>query len=139
MPGSEQALPADVAVLAIGLRPGTAPFAGELERNRDETIRTDPETLATSRPAVFAGGDGVTGPSMIIQAIGQGKRAAFHIDRYLQGRSLPGVAFDVRLPMVERKAVLGRAKRPLSRRVPTVMRETPPAAAGVPWARSRRP
>jgi heterodisulfide reductase subunit A-like polyferredoxin len=121
--GSEEARPADVAVLAIGLRPSTGPFAAELERSLDGTIRVDAETLVTSMPAVFAGGDAVTGPSMIIQAIGQGKRAAFYIDRYLQGQSLSGVAFDVRLPMVDRKAVLARAEEPVSRRTPVVMRE----------------
>ncbi len=123
--GSEEARPADVAILAIGLRPSTGPFAGELDRNRDGTIRTDPETLATSMPAVFAGGDAVTGPSMIIQAIGQGKRAAFYIDRYLQGQPLAGVAFDVRLPVVEHRAVLARAEGPVSRRAPVVARELP--------------
>jgi heterodisulfide reductase subunit A len=123
--GSEERQPADLAILAIGLRPGTAPFAGELERNRNETIKADPENLATSRPAVFAGGDCVTGPSMIIQAVGQGKRAAFYIDRYLQGQPVSGVSFDVRLPMVERKTVLERTEKPVSRRIPAPMREIP--------------
>ncbi len=123
--GSEEARPADVAVLAIGLRPSTGPFAGEIGQNRDGTIRVDAETLATSMPAVFAGGDAITGPSMIIQAIGQGKRAAFYIDRSLQGQSLSGVAFDARLPMVDRKTVLARAEEPVSRRAPVASRELP--------------
>jgi len=123
--GSEEARQADVAILAIGLRPSTDPFAGELERNRDGTIRTDPETLATSMPAVFGGGDAVTGPSMIIQAIGQGKRAAFHIDRYLQGQPLSEAKFDVRVPMVGSTAVLAREEGPVSRRAPVAARELP--------------
>lgn len=123
--GSEETRPADLAVLAIGLRPSTRPFAGELELNRDGTVRTDPETLATSMAAVFAGGDAVTGPSMIIQAIGQGKRAAFSIHRYLQGQPPSGVAFDRRLPMVDRAVVLARAEGPVSRRSPTAPRELP--------------
>ncbi len=121
--GSEKTFPADVVVLAVGLRPSTRPFAAELERNADETIKADPETLATSVPSVFAGGDDVTGPSMIIEAIAQGKRAAFYIERTLEGKSLSGITFDARLPAVEQKAVLDRAKVGPSRRTPSEVRE----------------
>ena len=107
IPGSEKNHDAGVAVLAIGLRPSTSAFAGELSRNRDETLIVDPETLATSTPGVFAGGDAVTGPSMIIQAIAQGKRAAFHIDRALRGER-EATLFDSRAPMVEQDHVLAR-------------------------------
>jgi heterodisulfide reductase subunit A-like polyferredoxin len=124
VPGSQQKLAADVAVLAIGLRPSTTPFASELGRNRDETFMVDPETLATGVPGVFAGGDAVTGPSMIIAAIAQGKRAAFHIDRYLRGEQSPAV-FDARLPAVERQQVLARSE--VSTRMPAKMRELTPA------------
>ncbi|MGE5190152.1 MAG: FAD-dependent oxidoreductase [Gemmatimonadota bacterium] len=127
VPGSAQAAAADVAILAIGLRPGTAPFAGELDRNRDETIKADPETLSTSMPSVFAGGDDVTGRSMIIQALALGKRAAFHIDRSLRGEPAAGAAFDIRLPAVEHKDVLGRAEGAISRRAPAALRESPAA------------
>ena len=121
--GSERTLPADVVVLAVGLRPSTRLFAAEVERNADETIKADPETLATSIPSVFAGGDDVTGPSMIIEAIAQGKRAAFYIERYLEGKPLSGITFDARLPAVEQKAVLERAKDGPSRRAPSEVRE----------------
>jgi len=105
--GSEHQRPADIAILAIGLRPSTGPFAGELECRRDETLVADPETLATKIEGVFAGGDAVTGPSMIIAAIGQGKRAAFHIDRYLRGETGAAV-FEARLPAVEHEQVMAR-------------------------------
>jgi len=121
--GSETTLPADVAVLAVGLRPSTRPFADEIERHANETFRVDPETLATSVPSVFAGGDDVTGPSMIIEAIAQGKRAAFYIERYLEGKPLSGFTFDARLPAVEQKAVLDRAPGGPSRRAPSEVRE----------------
>jgi heterodisulfide reductase subunit A-like polyferredoxin len=110
-------------VLAVGLRPSTRPFADEIERNADETIQADPETLATSVPSVFAGGDDVTGPSMIIEAIAQGKRAAFYIERYLEGQPLSGITFDARLPAVEQKAVLGRTTERPSLRAPSEVRE----------------
>ena len=37
----------------------------------------------TSRPGVFAGGDAVTGPATVVEAMGAGKRAAVSIDAYL--------------------------------------------------------
>ncbi len=106
--GSEQSIPVDLVILAIGLKPSTSPFAGELDLNRNGTIKVNEETLQTSRAAVFAGGDAVTGPSMIVSAIGQGKRAAFYIDLYLKGETLDGIIFDNRLPAVTTASVLSR-------------------------------
>jgi len=125
--GSETTRPADVVVLAIGLSPSTRPFAAELALEKNGTIRADRETLATSRPGVFGGGDAVTGPSMIVEAIAQGKRAAFYIDRQLQGLPLAGVTFDARLPVVGEGTVLARATVPLSSRSPVALRERPAA------------
>jgi heterodisulfide reductase subunit A-like polyferredoxin len=127
VPGSETSQPTDLVVLAIGLSPSTRPFAAELTLNRNGTIRTDGETLATSRPGVFGGGDAVTGPSMIVEAIAQGKRAAFYIDRQLQGLPLEGVTFDARLPVVPDGAVLGRAAVPPSPRAAVAPHELPAA------------
>jgi heterodisulfide reductase subunit A len=104
--GSEKIHPVDLAILAIGLKPSTAPFAQEIALSKLGTVAVDEESLQTSLPYVFAGGDVVTGPSMIVSAIGQGKRAAFYIDRYLQGKSLTGVTFEQKLPTVEKTAVL---------------------------------
>ncbi len=120
--GSMQQRAADLAILAIGLRPSTDPFAKELQCRRDETLVANAETLATAIEGVFAGGDAVTGPSMIIAAVGQGKRAAFHIDRYLRGITEPAV-FDARLPAVEHDKVTGRGA--VSVRAAAKMRELP--------------
>ncbi|MFZ5981136.1 MAG: FAD-dependent oxidoreductase [Candidatus Zixiibacteriota bacterium] len=106
--GSEQNIPVDLVILAIGLKPSTSPFAGELELNRDGTIKVNEETLQTSQTSVFAGGDAVTGPSMIVSAIGHGKRAAFYIDRFLKGESLEGMTFENRLPATSAASVLTR-------------------------------
>jgi glutamate synthase (NADPH/NADH) small chain len=46
-------------------------------------IAADPETLRTSKRAVFAGGDIVTGAATVILAMGAGRRAARSIDAYL--------------------------------------------------------
>ena len=56
------------------------------------SIAADPRTLATSRKGLFAGGDVVTGPNTVVNAIASGKKAAVMIDRYLSGEDqrLPG-------------------------------------------------
>jgi heterodisulfide reductase subunit A-like polyferredoxin len=125
VPGSETVRPADVVILAIGLSPSTRPFAGEVALGGDGTIAADPETLRTSRPHVFASGDAVSGPATIVEAIAQGKRAAYYIDRHLKGLPLEGIPFDARLPAVDRSDVLARAEAPLSARPPVPARERP--------------
>lgn len=110
IPGSEQQIPADVIILAIGLTPSTELFQKELALNPDETVQVNPETLQTSMPSVFAGGDAVLGPAILVEAMGQGRRAAFYIDRLLKGEVLDTVSFDHRIPAVSKDAVLDRAK-----------------------------
>jgi len=63
------------------------------------TVVVNAETLATNRPGVFAGGDIVTGPNTIVDAIAAGKKAAVMIDRYVRGEELKQPA-RVRLPEV---------------------------------------
>lgn len=106
--GSAHTIPVDVVITAVGLAPQTEGLKERLKLNKNGTINVNPETLQTSVPHVFAGGDVVTGPSMIVNAVAQGRRAAFFIDRYLNGESLTGVAFDDRLPVVDKERVLER-------------------------------
>jgi heterodisulfide reductase subunit A len=108
--GSEATMNVDMVVLAIGLRPETDVFKSVLDTNRDETLKVNAETLETSISGVFAGGDVVSGPASIVEAVGQGKRAAFYINRYLRGESLAGVTFDNRLPMVDKTEVVARGR-----------------------------
>jgi NADH-quinone oxidoreductase subunit F len=54
----------------------------------DSTLEADAATLATSRPGVFAGGDLVTGPNTVVDAIAAGKTGALMIDRWLRGEEL---------------------------------------------------
>ena len=121
----KQTVEGDVVITAIGLAPNTSPFASEVELQRNGLVKVDRETLATSATGVFAGGDIVTGPSMIVTSIGQGKRAAFYIDRYLQGASLTGITFDDRLPEADREGVAAHAKQDGSRRPPVPIAHTP--------------
>ncbi len=93
--GSEYVADADMVIEAIGQRPDT-PFIkdGEIQTGKGGTIVADYRTLATGRRGVFAGGDAVTGPQTVIEAIAAGQRAASSIRRYLQGQELS--------PLVER-------------------------------------
>jgi heterodisulfide reductase subunit A-like polyferredoxin len=124
--GSEFRTAVDHVVVSIGLSPETALFKGELELDKSGAIKVDPETLQTSLPGVFAGGDVVTGPSLIVSAIGQGKRAAFFIDRYLAGQDLKAVPFETKMPVLAKEEVIGRQKAH-SRLEPVEIRGLPPA------------
>jgi heterodisulfide reductase subunit A len=123
--GSEETMDVDVVILSIGLLPNTAPFASELELDWNGTIKVNKGTLETSIPSIFAGGDTVSGPSMIAQAIGQGKRAAYYIDRYLQGLPLDQVHYDDRLPVVERNPAVKQFDGRLTERKPVELRRKP--------------
>lgn len=63
------------------------------------TVVVNAETLCTNRPGVFAGGDIVTGPNTIVDAIAAGKKVAVMIDRYVRGEPLKQPA-SFRLPRV---------------------------------------
>ena len=87
--GSLDSLECEYAIVAVGMRPDTDAFASLLATNANKTIRADAGTLQTKVPYVFAAGDAVSGPTMITTAVGQGRRAAFMIDHWLQGRRSP--------------------------------------------------
>ena len=87
VPGSEFTLEVDMVVVAIGtganpLVPSTTP---DLHTNKWGYIIADPETGATSKKGVYAGGDIVTGSATVILAMGAGRKAADAIHKYLMG------------------------------------------------------
>ncbi len=104
--GSEFTMPCDVIVAAIGMRPDTSAFGGQLATDQGGRLRADPETRRTDLPYVFAAGDAVHGPTDITRAVGEGRRAAHMIDRWLTGGTMDG--FDDRLPVVDKEQVLAR-------------------------------
>jgi formate dehydrogenase beta subunit len=87
IPGSERAIEADTILLAIGQRPDYGFLQPEdgIELTPAGTVKVDAETLATTAPGVFAGGDGAFPPALLITAAENGKRAATAIDAYLSG------------------------------------------------------
>jgi len=82
---TEFSLQFDTVITAIGQYPEIPPALG-LVLGEGNTIQVDPSNLTSSRTGVFAGGDAVTGPASVIDAIAAGRRAAISIDRYLGGR-----------------------------------------------------
>jgi NADH-quinone oxidoreductase subunit F len=90
VPGSEFVLPLDSLIVAVGEEPD-ADFlseAPEVNVARGGTVVVSEQTLATERQGVFAGGDVVTGPKTVLDAMGAGKRAAEMIDKQLRGQPL---------------------------------------------------
>lgn len=104
--GSEHEAAADLVITAVGLEPRAGGLAEGLELDRNGAVMVN-AALQTAIPHVFAGGDVVTGPSMIVNAVAQGNRAAFYIDRHLRGEQLNAGCGD-RLPAVDQNEVLGR-------------------------------
>ena len=101
----------DTVIVAIGQVPDLDPFLKDgLAVSRWGTVTTDPVTLETNLPGVFAGGDCVTGPDVIVTAMMAGKKAAESIHRYInkldmyKGReyegSFQGVVRDIDMDKV---------------------------------------
>jgi glutamate synthase (NADPH/NADH) small chain len=83
--GSEFTMELDTVIVAIGNKPNplipqTMP---ELKTTKWGTIVVDEETMVTSVPGVYAGGDIVSGAATVILAMGQGRIAATAINQYL--------------------------------------------------------
>ena len=92
--GSEFVVECDQVIAAIGQYPkldGTSEEQG-IKRTRWRTIEVDDCTLQTEDPRVFAGGDVVLGAQTVIQAIAQGKKAAWSMDAYLRGEDMAEVS-----------------------------------------------
>ncbi len=74
----------DTVIIAIGQRSDLTGLE-KLDSTQSGSLIVDKDTLETNIPGVFAGGDVVTGPSSVIEAIAHGKEAADSIHRYLTG------------------------------------------------------
>ena len=87
IPGSEFTLPVDMIIAAIGQAPDVSFLSTEsgVEFTRWSTVIVDPENFMTNKKGVFAGGDFVTGPRNAIEVIGDGRKVAIAIDKYLSG------------------------------------------------------
>jgi heterodisulfide reductase subunit A-like polyferredoxin len=90
MPGSDHMIPCDTVIFSVGQRAGLAFIPGDANVGLTErqTIAINPNTLATSRPGVFAAGDCISGTAFVIEAVDRGHTAAHSITRYLRGKPL---------------------------------------------------
>jgi glutamate synthase (NADPH/NADH) small chain len=86
--GSEFIVEADTAILALGYWPDETigKSTPGLETHKWGLIVIDEETGMTSREGVFAGGDAVTGPDLVVTAMMAGRQAAAHIDEYVKAK-----------------------------------------------------
>jgi NADPH-dependent glutamate synthase beta subunit-like oxidoreductase len=102
--GSEFTVDFDTVIAAIGQTPDIPAQFG-LATNRGNVLQADSETLATEHKGVFAGGDCITGPASVIEAIAAGRQAAISIDRCLGGGGIIDETLapkeDASLPPVE--------------------------------------
>ena len=87
--GSEYVIPVDCVIMAIGTSPNPLikNTTGGLSVNSRGGIVVEEQTGKTSRQAVFAGGDAVTGAATVILAMGAGKTAASAIDEYIKEKA----------------------------------------------------
>lgn len=109
----------DALIVAIGQAPET-PSDFRLRIGKGSTIQVDPVTLTTNRPGIFAGGDAVTGPATVTEALAAGRLAASRIDDYLQHRypldekgSREKLAGDLLPETVEMIRKIGRLEPPV--------------------------
>jgi len=87
--GSEFMIDADTVVSAIGEIPDLSFLDTEkLGMMGNRTIAIHPRTMMTNIDRIFAGGDVVSGPATVIEAIAAGRKAALSIHKYLRGQSL---------------------------------------------------
>ena len=103
-PNSEHVIEADTVIFSVGQRAGLAfiPEDAGVGITRQRTIAINPNTMAATRPGVFAAGDSVSGTAFVIEAVASGHTAAESIHRYLRGDALerpprpelPVVRFD---------------------------------------------
>jgi len=112
--GSEFIMSFDDIIAAIGQRPAIPEQFG-VSVGRGNVIQADPDTMATDKEGVFAGGDAVSGPASVIEAIAAGRQGAISIDKYLGGT---GIIDEILAPPQERVLPLtesseeGRVQQP---------------------------
>ena len=86
--GSEFVIDVDTVIMSLGTSPNpliSSTTIG-LDTDRRKCIVAEEETGKTSKEAVYAGGDAVTGAATVILAMGAGKAAAKGIDDYLSNK-----------------------------------------------------
>jgi len=100
--GSEFEMLADAVILAIGSQPDPKFSDASVPVNKWGNIVADKYGV-TETPGIFSGGDIVTGPATVIEAVAAGKRAAESIDRYVRGGDVNAPRFEDTIQPVPEK------------------------------------
>ncbi|MNB72149.1 Glutamate synthase [NADPH] small chain [compost metagenome] len=89
VPGSEEVIPAQLVLLALGFTGPEDTAASQFGVERDErtNVKAEYGVHTTNVEGVFAAGDMRRGQSLIVWAISEGRQAAREVDRYLMGSS----------------------------------------------------
>jgi formate dehydrogenase major subunit len=93
-PGTEFTIPCDRVLLAIGQGPELdwiGPGNQGVSATRQRRLKADAVTFETGRPGVFGTGDVRIGAATVVQAVAEGRRAAYAVDAYLQGQDLAAI------------------------------------------------
>jgi NADPH-dependent glutamate synthase beta subunit-like oxidoreductase/ferredoxin len=100
-PGTEAVIPADTVILAVGQGADVSFLdAGVgLERTGSGGVKVDPDSLRTSDPRIWAGGDVARGPRNLIDAIADGKRAAASIHGAMTGAPVASPSHEIRVEL----------------------------------------
>ncbi|MCW8865639.1 MAG: glutamate synthase subunit beta [Colwellia sp.] len=87
--GSEKVIPADIVLIAMGFMGPEGGLIEQfgLEQDNRSNIAAEYDKFATSKPSIFAAGDGRRGQSLIVWAIDEGRRCAREVDSFLMGKS----------------------------------------------------
>ena len=115
--GSEFALRCDTVLVAVGQSPELG-GAFSLATAPGGLVQSDKQTLATSQAGIFAAGDVAVGPTSIIEAIAQGRRAASSIDKYLGGDGVIDEALAPPATQARQEPAARGAVRPYVDRAP---------------------
>ncbi len=120
VPGSEFSVELETVISSAGEKPDLSFLkkTDALSVSSRGTLVADERTCATGRNGVFAGGDVVTGPGSVIQAMAAGKRAAEAIERFIEGKDLEGEARLVRPSIYVEPAGAGGEDHGSTERVP---------------------
>jgi NADPH-dependent glutamate synthase beta subunit-like oxidoreductase len=119
--GSETLLATDMVISAIGQAPDVSFAAAaeaplnELKTTRWSTIDVNPATLQTNIPYLFAAGDAATGPALVVDAIGGGRRAARSIHQFIMGQPVTAEDYELNKQVMAEtlfKQVSGIVRRP---------------------------
>jgi NADPH-dependent glutamate synthase beta subunit-like oxidoreductase/formate hydrogenlyase subunit 6/NADH:ubiquinone oxidoreductase subunit I/ferredoxin len=90
-PGTEFTIPCDRVLLAIGQGPELdwiGPGSEGPQATKQRRLKADAVTFETDRPGVFGTGDVRVGAATVVQAVAEGRRAAYAVDAFLKGLDL---------------------------------------------------